>query len=308
MLDKFWETLGGELAKRWLDYLFSPAFLFWAGGLGLYVWQHGWDAVKIVWDGWASYQQATALLIAMILVFLSSLAMQTLQLPVIRLLEGYWPWPLNHFGSYIVSRNQKGFREQYKILRELKIKENSKSITKEEKDQISRLETWAHSNPVTEKDLLPTSMGNLLRARELASGRKYGLDSMVCWPRLWCLLPECLRNNLTTSRAALNMKAELWLWGLLFLVWMIFNPMVVFISLVWMFLAYRMALQTAEVYGDLVETAFDLHRLALYDALGWPRPKDSDEEKATGAQLTEFLWRGTIGGIIQYATHAIGGK
>jgi hypothetical protein len=40
-----------------------------------------------------------------------------------------------------------------------------------------------------------------------------------------------------------------------------------------MFLAYRMALQTATVYGDLMETAFDLHRFVQYDALGWQRPK-----------------------------------
>jgi len=41
----------------------------------------------------------------------------------------------------------------------------------------------------------------------------------------------------------------------------------------------------------------DLHRMALYEALGWPRPKDSDEEKALGRRLTEFLWRGTDPGV-----------
>ena len=308
MLDKFWETLGEELAKRWLDYLFGPAFLFWAGGLGLYVWQQGWETVMTTWQGWAIYQQVTALLIALLVVFLSSLAMKTLQFPVIRLLEGYWPWPLNHVGSYIVSRSQKDFDKKYKDLRKLKTKEENKSITSDEQDQLSRLEAWAHSTPPSKKELLPTRLGNLLRARELASSRKYSLDSLVCWPRLWCLLPECQRENLTASRASLNQQAELWLWGFLFLVWTVLNPLVVFISLVWMLLAYRIALQTAEVYGDLVETAFDLHHLSLYDALGWERPKDDEEEKATGAQLSEFLWRGTTKEKIQYADPAKGGE
>ena len=180
MLDKFWETLGEELAKRWLDYLFGPAFLFWADGLGLYVWQQGWETVMTTWQGWAIYQQVTTLLIALLGVFLSSLAMKTLQFPVIRLLEGYWPWPLNHVGSYIVSRNQKDFDKKYKDLRKLKTKEENKSITSDEQDQLSRLEAWAHSTPPSKKELLPTRLGNLLRARELASSRKYSLDSLVC--------------------------------------------------------------------------------------------------------------------------------
>lgn len=308
MLDKFWETLGQELAKRWLDHLFGPAFLFWAGGLGLYIWQHSWDAVKSTWLGWDIYQQAGAILIATLAVFLSSLAAKTLQLPAIRLLEGYWPWPFKFLGPCFTTRQRRGFVEKYKLLRELKAKDDSKSITAEERGRLFELETWAHSNPASERDLLPTRLGNLIRAREMASRIKYGLDSLVCWPRLWCLLPECLKSDLTSSRAALNGRAELWLWGLIFLVWTVLYPLASLISLVWMLLAYRQAIQAAEVYGDLVETAFDLHRFALYDALGWPRPDSSETEKACGLELTEFLWRGTHEGKITYKIPAEGGR
>lgn len=230
MLDKFWETLGQELAQRWLDSLFGSAFLFWVGGLGLYIWQHSWDAVKSTWFGWDIYQQAVALLIATLAVFLSSLTAQALQLPAIRLLEGYWPWPLKLLGPYFISWHRRGFVEKYKSLRELKAKESSKSLTAEERDRLFELEAWAHNNPVSEGDLLPTRLGNLIRAREMASRLKYGLDSLVCWPRLWCLLPECLKSDLTSSRAALNGRAELWLWGLLFLVWTVLHPPAVLIS------------------------------------------------------------------------------
>lgn len=325
MLDKFWETLGQEMAQRWLDHLFGPAFLFWAGGLGLYIWrkgrdqveltwdvwkiwQHGLDTVKLTWNGWEIHQQAAVILVALLAVFLSSLAVQTLQLPAIRLLEGYWPWPLKLLGPNFISRNRRVFVEKSKELQKLKAKEISKSITAEEQARLSQLEIWAHRNPATEKDLLPTCLGNLIRAREMASHRKYGLDSLVCWPRIWCLLPECLKGDLTSSRAALNHRAELWLWGLLFLVWTALRPLAVLISLAWMLLAYRLAMQAAEVYGDLVETAFDLHRFALYDALAWPRPRSNDEEKASGKQLTEFLWRGTHEGKISYKIPVGGGK
>ena len=72
------------------------------------------------------------------------------------------------------------------------------------------------------------------------------------------------------------------------------------ISIPWMLVAYRLARQTAEVYGDLVETAFDIHRFALYDAMSWERPMDSEVEKARGAQLTEFLWCGKTKEMIPF--------
>ena len=30
MLDKFWENIGTNVAERWIEYIFGPAFLFWA--------------------------------------------------------------------------------------------------------------------------------------------------------------------------------------------------------------------------------------------------------------------------------------
>lgn len=65
------------------------------------------------------------------------------------------------------------------------------------------------------------------------------------------------------------------------------------VGLVVAYLAYRRAAQVAEVYGDLVEAAFDVHRGALYDALRWPRPAGPDREPAVGAQLIGYLRRGT---------------
>lgn len=308
MLDKFWESLGQEMAKRWLDHLFGPAFLFWAGGLGLYIWQHGWDSVRSAWSGLDVYQQAVLLLVALLIVIFSSRAAETFQTPAIRLLEGYWPWPLSLLGARITARNRSCLVEKYTKLRDLKTKEKGNLIAAEEQGELAHLEAWAHHNPAAEKDLLPTRLGNLLRAREQASGRKYGLDACVCWPRLWCLLPECLRDNLTSSRALLNSRAEIWLWGLLFLVWTAIDPIAVLISIAWMLLAYGAAIQTAAVYGDLVETAFDLHRFALYDAMEWPRPSSSAGEVSSGMQLTEFLWRGTMGEEIVYKVSAEGGK
>lgn len=222
-----------------------------------------------------------------------------MQFAAIRFLEGYWPWPLSLLGSHIVAWRRSEFESKSSELHRLKAKELQGLLAADEHETLSRLEEWAYRNPPS-KDLLATSLGNMLRAREIASMSKYGLNSTVCWPRLWCLLSECQKESLTSSRAALNQSAELWLWGLLFILWTARSYLAVPISILWMLVAYRLALQTAAVYGDLVETAFDMNRFALYDALGWARPKDSDEEKARGKDLSEFLFRGTTREKIQY--------
>ncbi len=38
--------------------------------------------------------------------------------------------------------------------------------------------------------MLPTALGNALRASEDKVGQRYGLQSVVIWPRLFHLLPE----------------------------------------------------------------------------------------------------------------------
>jgi hypothetical protein len=48
----------------------------------------------------------------------------------------------------------------------------------------------------------------------------------------------------------------------------------------------------AEVFADLVEAAFDLHRLELYRQLRWPLPANPADEREAGTQLTEYLVRG----------------
>ena len=38
----------------------------------------------------------------------------------------------------------------------------------------------------------------------------------------------------------------------------------------------------AETFGDLMEAAYDLYRISLYEQLRWPLPQDPDDEVAMG--------------------------
>ena len=288
MLDSFWKNIGSDLADRWLSYLFGPAFLFWGGGAALWILQNGWDETLAWIKGLDSVQQGALLLAALLLLVFSSLLMESIRFPLLRILEGYWGKQLQ---APALALLRKKFRRQRARLRSLKQKEPP--LDEAEQAEMRRLEKWIHNHPAREADLLPTALGNLLRARERAPEQKYGLDSIVCFPRLWLLLPQEVREDLAAARDSLDTSVESWAWGILFLVWTRFSFWAAIISLVWVLFAYQTALRAAAVYGDLLESAFDLYRLKLYKAMGWEPPKNPEEERRTGRALTEFLWRGT---------------
>jgi hypothetical protein len=301
MLNKFWESIGSNIAERWLEYIFGPAFLFWAGGLGLYAWKTGWQTVLKNAQALTPFQQGIWIVLSLLVLIFSSVLMQALRFPILRLLEGYWAWPFNYFGLGIVALRKPYYQKKYTELRDLmKALEDKENLDSRQREKLTRLDLWAHWQPVTSQDLLPTALGNILRARERAPERKYGLDAIICWPRLWHLLPENVRTDLANARSSLNRLAELWFWGLFFMLWFFWTPWAAVISLLWMLVAYGMACQSAMAYGDLLESVFDLYRFLLYDAMNWHRPKNNQEEKEVGTQLTEYLWRGILPGKLTY--------
>lgn len=151
-----------------------------------------------------------------------------------------------------------------------------------------------HQLPEQEQDLLPTRLGNILRAAERRPYHRYGLDAIICWPRLWLLLPEAVKKDLQAAQTELNNAVRLIFWSLLFLVWSIWAWWAIPLALMAAAFAYGWALDAAAVYATLIEATFDLHRPLLYNALGWTLPPDPAEERRVGRQLTDYLWRGSV--------------
>jgi hypothetical protein len=120
------------------------------------------------------------------------------------------------------------------------------------------------------------------------------LDAVVIWPRLWLVLPDNTREELTASRAALDTSVAGFVWGVLFCVFAPWAPLALPIGLLVAAGAVTIWVpDRAAVFGDLVEAAYDLHRTALYQQLRWPLPTDPKEEHIQGERLTSYLWRGS---------------
>ncbi len=141
---------------------------------------------------------------------------------------------------------------------------------------------------------MPFRIGNILRAAERYSSDRYGLDSIVCWSRLWLLLPDATKKDLQDARTELNNAVRLFLWSSLFLVWTVWSGWAIPIAAIAATFAYCWIIDAAEVYASLIQATFDLHRNLLYQALTWERPKDPEEERRVGQEVTHYLWNGKV--------------
>jgi len=295
MFTKFWDKLAEGLAGRWTVQTLGPALAFWGGGILALVWHSGQSWQEITdrletLDNTASY---IALAVGGLLVLTTSSAVMTwLQLPALRLLEGYWPWQFRKLGFRLarhVEKRLQNKRDRWQQLADIERQER----TAEQQSEYARLDAELAYYPVDQRHLMPTKLGNILRAAEEYPQMRYGLAMGVCWSRLWLVMSEGTQEALTQARQRLNSAVRLFVWGLLFAVWTAWAWWALLAAVVVALAAYWGMLQAAGIYGDLLRSAFDLHRFALYEQVRLPLPSTPADEEITGGRLSEYLFRGT---------------
>jgi hypothetical protein len=295
MLETLWDKVGEELAGKWTAQALLPAFAFWGGGLLAYAWRHDWKIITAWWDARAPQEQVAIVIGALILIALSAQVMQRLQGTIVRIAEGYWPWPLRWLRFQLARLWRWRMSRKYERWNELANKCHGQpdQLQPEERAEFARLDMALGRFPVDPARAMPTRLGNVLRAAEEYPQVRYGLSANVCWARLWLLLPEETRTDISGAHEQLNEAAQLCGWSLLFVVWAAWVWWAPLVGLVVASLAYRGMVMAALVYGELMRAAFDLHRFDLYERLRWKPPQTPDAEDALGMQVTEYLHRGT---------------
>lgn len=147
--------------------------------------------------------------------------------------------------------------------------------------------------------LLPTRLGNVLRAAEIRAGSRYGIDAIVAWPRLLPLVSADLRAALDDQRNQLDIACR-------FCVTLFAGAVITAGLLVtqgpWLALAliplalsltsYQSAVAAARAYGESIKAAFDLHRFALLAQMHLPLPADRNTEITANEKLYLFLRQG----------------
>jgi hypothetical protein len=244
-------------------------------------------------------EQIVVFTAAALLVTLSGLVGRGAALPVVRFAEGYWPDRFDRVCDWLIARAERRTAAEKHRLNELR--ESFDSLTPRELREYAKLDELLEiSTP--KHDPLPTKLGNVLRAAENQPADRYGLNTLVCWPRLWLVLPESTKQELTGTRNGLDRAAIIAFWGGVGLVWTAWTWLAIPIALITVHFAYASMLRAAATYGDLLVAAFDVHRRSLYNGLRWPLPSDPASELATGHEITQYLWRGSSKSVPQFTS------
>ena len=169
------------------------------------------------------------------------------------------------------------------------------------------------------ESILSTRLGNVLRSAEERPHKRYGLDAVAFWPRLYPLLPERLTAIIDDARdqmdfalrivtaclvtASLNLLLIAAQAGyfvdssraghLLPLLWLLVPAGALLVA----WLAYRGSVYAALQFGMGVQAAYDLHRFDLLEALHWKVPGNMDEEKGSNRLLSTFLLQDLAPGL-----------
>ena len=299
MTSAFVEALGKPTAERWTSVLFGPATLFWA--VGLLMWMLGessWDQSGqrlLDWFGRLSSGEQIVVAMGALLVFTALDAfVRRFSFPALQLLEGYGVlMRVRPLTRYQAARLAKANAELDAFLKGPDLS----SLPPEELDRYSTVAERVRRSPASAAFLMPTGLGNILRAAETWPRDKYGLDAVICWPRLSLLLDDAAKGEIAKAEQGLDDAVVLFIWGALaFLAWSIVfqDALVILVTLliatsVCTF-AYWWAKQRARIFADLVEATFDVHRGKLYDALRVKKPNKSSDEPQLGEKITGFLW------------------
>ncbi len=306
MLPGFWTGIGGKLVDSWFATVLTPTFVFWAVGVAGWArhregaWSDGVDGLADDVRDLSAAEQGAVVIVALVILAASSVLVRSAAPAVIRALEGYWPSWLGAVRRVRTERWVRRSEADGVRWRELILQRQTATLSATEQTELSELDYRRSRTPPVRDLMMPTQLGNMLRAAEARPGTRYGLDAIICWPRLWLVLPEDARSEVSGSRRVLDQWAETWTWSVLSIVWTPFVWWLPALSVAVALVSYRRMTRSAGIYGDLVNACYDLHRFALYEATRWPAPISPHGEAEHGAGLTAFLHRGAAPISIEY--------
>lgn len=310
MLSTFVSHVTGLFDKRFLFRVWFPTFLFGAVAVLVAALAGDLQASVKIWSELPPLVQAWLSTGGLVVVTFVAYICDGLMDGIVRLYEGYWPdWA--GIGRQICLGVQR-HRWQYLSDR----MDSLESTASFQEDAASRAEydrlytKFYHGFPWTESLLMPTRLGNVLRAAEEYSTFAYSLDAPTVWPRLVQYLPDGFQARL--SQASLPLTAMLFSATLSFL-FAVAGGMALFFASDkwWLFLCvvggglgifvwcYEGAVQRAVEYGVLIRTAFDLYRNELLKALGVPLPLSPRQEREVWGKLTKWWYQLEVPGVYE---------
>jgi hypothetical protein len=225
-----------------------------------------------------------------LLIFCVALILHPFQIQLVRILEGYW--------------------DEVPVLRSLKF--IGVEINRRRRWDMARIRKdtarLADLYPARVQDLLPTRLGNVLRAAERRAGKRHGFRYPVeMLPRIYPYISAPLSDAIGDARDELDIACRMCvvMWALAVIAAVAFaadgavpatSGAVLAIPAAAALLgavSYRGAVRSAENYGKFLFYVFDLHRQDLIRALGYEPPRNPEAEIELIEAINRWLVKGS---------------
>ena len=290
------QELKANLGRDFLFSAFFPVLFFVGTSIALFIEiTRGLGASLDAWVKLPAQIQALYILSGLIIVIFLAYLIRNFQYVINRLFEGYWSRIPILAG--LRKFRVKLYKKHWEYLDALA---RSTSTLQEAIEIIA--EQLAFYPPPNHLDkLMPTRIGNILRAAEIYAYDRYGIDSTIIWTRLRPLLKteaiEPLEDKKTTLDSMLLMSFLATIFTIVWCPvlaiytdrWDLFLLCAFGLPLAW--ICYQTAVQSALAYGEQIKATFDLYRNDLLKTLNRPIPSDADAERKEWLRLTRFFYR-----------------
>jgi hypothetical protein len=297
MIDAGLARLQSIFSRRFIVGTFFPVLLVFIAAAALYFAATGRAGEALM--RFAKLPGVTqALVLAGVLLILAATAhvLSSFHPALTRFYEGYWPRRFSRLRRRMVAR-------QHKRWRKLVFAEAQARAESRHQDASDLQLTLARAYPPTTRPdaLLPTRLGNALRTGEIYPYERYGIDSVIIWPRLRHILPTTTVDELVETQTAM---VSLLLLRTLSTAFGVIAPITIIATiqswwlaaislLAWLIgsISHRAAVQVGRTYADHIRTVFDLYRLDLIKHLGLENPTTLATERQLWDDLTQFYFR-----------------
>jgi len=273
------EAAVGLFDRRFITNAVLPVLLFAPAVAALVLLQQGEvDAAAAAWDAQSTTLKLLEVAGYLALVWFLAAVLASQWGTLTKLFEGY---PLEHFGGPM----HRAAITWHRVHRDALADEPAESRMR---------------YPLDNDRILPSALGNILRAAEDYPDDRYDAPLFAVWSRLWFVLPREIQENVEWARSRMELLLVVSAWAAAF-AWLGLALAVVVASagaiavggfvggMVLAVLAYRAALFAAREYGNRLRAAFELHRMELLQRLGFAGPKTLDEEYEIWRTLNSLL-------------------
>ncbi|MET9037005.1 hypothetical protein [Streptomyces mirabilis] len=274
--------LGKKLAERWLTLLVLPGALYLAVAaaghiLGQAAALDVGRLTRAISDAARAPQVTTAggqvVLLGAVLAGAAAvgLAAQSLGTVVERAALAAdwrtWPRPFGALAERRVGHRQRrwdAIRGEYEALR---LRERAPDPADRPRPRERHLAARRYERISVERPERPTWSGDRVHAAAVRLDRDAHVNLLTVWPHVWLVLPEEVRGEISTARAALTRAAALSGWALLYLplLWWWWPATLLGATLAT--IAARRFRTASDTYAVLLEAAVRLHLTDLADKL-----------------------------------------